>query len=215
VASVDRWANFCDKWQRLCEQYFGGKAFTLSPGTLSDSTLAKFAECIVEHVETEIWTAAPEYYLDKIRAKYDVRYDRYRVCFHGLLDSTVNRLRDEGDSLEWWFAHPEGASGDDPRVESQISLFRAFADARSLLTSTRKRLLHSLAFADYESVLPLQAAAFLVEHKRRYHSTPLDARVDPAYSILREASLNRIELVWFDHTLEDSLNRLTAAEKGN
>jgi hypothetical protein len=210
LASVDRWAEFCEAWQRLCDEYLEGKPLRIVVGNpLSDDVLVEFAHCIIKHVETEIWTAAPEFYLAKFAQKHGVRFDKYRLCFHGLLEEMVLNchVQQTSDQLAWFFGDPEKA-GDDPTTELKLSLMRGFADARSLLSPIDKPLLHSISFADYEATPPLQAAHFLVEHKRRYHSTPVDAPVDPAYLILRTKKLRRAELVWFDHTLEDSLTRL-------
>jgi len=215
LANVERWAKFCDGWQGLCEKHLEGKPLKLTAeNPLSDSVLVEFAQCIVEHVETEIWTAAPEFYLNKIAVKYGVRFDRYRLCFHGLLEETVSNYRahETGDEIAWFFSYPEESNGDSPIAELKVSLMRGFVDARSLLAHVNKNLLKAIVFEDFGAP-PVQAAHFLVEHKRRYHSTPLDAPVDPAYEILRAANIRRFELVWFDHTLEDSLSRLRGAEK--
>jgi hypothetical protein len=218
IANADRWANFSDKWQELCEKHLGGKSLRLNPDhPFPSSVLMEFAECIVDHVETEIWTAAPEYYLKK----RDVQYDKYRLCFLGLLDATTKDygVRKQRDHLTWWFGHPEG-SGNDPYVDVQVSLYKAFLDAKSLLGEENKRLLDSICFADENSLLPLQAARFLVDLKSAHWSAPDGTPEPPALTILRGAEaedkgakLHRVGLVWLNHMLEDELGRLGAAEK--
>lgn len=214
LANVDQWAKFCDGWQTLCERYLDGNPLRITAeNLLSDGALVEFAQCIVDNVETEIWTAAPEFYLNRFAQKYGVRYDRYRLCFHGLLEETVLKYRahEPDDEIAWFFSDPDESDGDGPATELKVSLMRGFVDAKSLRPDAQKNLLKAIVFEDYRTP-PVQAAHFLVEHKRRYHSTPLDAPVDPACKILRSAKMERINLVWFDHTLEDSMRRLTAAE---
>lgn len=221
AADVDRWANFCDKWQPLCERYLRGKPLRISESSLPAAALAEFAECIVDHVTTELWTAAPEFYLEKLQTKHGVQYDKYRLCFHGLLDATANddALRELNEPLTWWFGHPDG-SGDGPNVDLPLSLVRAFLDKKSLLQDAHKHMLNSIHLADEQTTLPLQAARFFVDLKRQHWSTPDSTPEPPALTILRGsdpedngAKLHRVQLVWFDHTLEDSMRRLTAAEK--
>jgi hypothetical protein len=213
LANVDQWANYCDQWHILCEKHLQGRPLKITAESeIPYSVLVKFAECIVEHVETEIWVAAPEVYLNRLTDKYGVRFDRYRLCFHGLLERTVMNChaRQISDQLAWAFDLPTGP-GDDASTELKLSLMRGFVDAKSLLTSVDKKVLHSITFATYEDVLPLQAARFLVEYRLRLHTTPIDPLFDPICEIFRKAKIRKppfAPLVWFDHTLEDSLERL-------
>jgi hypothetical protein len=61
-------------------------------------------------------------------------------------------------------------------------------------------------------ILPLQAADFLAWQKHRYHNEPLDAELQPAYRILRDANIPRIESVWFDHKIEQLIEDYTRNE---
>lgn len=87
---------------------------------------------------------------------------------------------------------------------------RAFNDMRHAVPDDSRALLHSIRFADDESLIPLQVADFLAWHKRRRHDDGCDIPERPAYEILRKAKIKRVEVVWFDHKLEDMLDRITA-----
>lgn len=213
IADVNQWATFCDQWQALCDKHLQGSPLILAAyDQLPNSALVEFAKCIVGHVETEIWTAAPEEYLARISNKYGDRFDRYRLCLHGLLENTVLncRARQIGDQLAWFFDLPTG-SGDSASTELRLSLMRGFADAKAALAAADQKLLHSIGFAALEDTPALQAAKFLMEYSRISHTIPIDPMLDPIYEIFREARIRRSwfePLVWFDRTLEDSLERL-------
>lgn len=219
LAAKERWASFSDQWDELRRKYLGARPFKMvtanrekDPGHVPVQGLLEFARCITEHVEFEIWAALPEYYAQQIQQKYGVNFDRYQTCFLGVIEAVANdhRIRELNDRVEWVFDH-QGTGGLGPEQEStlEISLHRAFNNARSVAPENLRPLLSSLSFQDDDFTSPLQAADFLAWHKRRFHATGIDSPIHPAYEVLREANVKRIEVVWFDHKLEDLLDRIT------
>lgn len=217
LAHVERWAAFSDHWNHLLQKYLGGRPLRMAsanrlkdPGHVPVQGLVEFAQCIVEHVDFEISAVLPEYHAKQIQEQYGFAFDGYRICFLGLLEAVINdyRVRALDDTLVWTFDH-QGRGNPDEASKLEMSLHRAFNDARSAAPSDLQPILAGLSFMDDKFWVPLQAADFLVWHKRRFHSTGIDAETHPAYEVLKEANLKRIEVVWFNHKLEDLLDRIT------
>ena len=217
LAHVERWAAFADQWSHLLEKYLAGRPLKMSTvnrrkgySHIPIDGLVEFAQCIVRHVEFEVSAVLPEYYAKQIQNQYGFAFDRYRTCFLGVFEAVANdpRVRDLGEPLEWTFDH-QGRGNPDQESKLELSLHRAFADARAGAPEEIHYLFASLAFKDDKLWLPLQAADFLAWHKHRFQSTGIDVETHPAYEVLKEANLKRIEVVWFNHKLEDLLDRIT------
>jgi hypothetical protein len=219
LAAREQWAGFADQWDELRRKYLGGRPLKMAaanreknPGYVPVEGLLEFASCIVEHVEFEVWAALPEYYAQEIQVKYGVKFDRYQTCFLGVIEAVANdyRIRALNDRVEWVFDH-QGRGGIPPDEASalELALHRAFNNARSVAPDNLRPLLADLSFKDDDFTSPLQAADFLAWHKRRFQATGIDDPTHAAYEILREAPLKRIEVIWFDHKLEDLLDRIT------
>lgn len=217
LAHADRWADFSDKWRGLLQHYLNGRPLRMAsanrlkdPGYVPVQGLMEFAECIIEHVDFEVSAVLPEYYAQQIQERYGVDFDCYRTCFLGVLETVANdyRVRDLREPLEWTFDH-QGRTNPDEESKLELSLHRAFADVRAGAPEELHYLFASLAFKDDKFWLPLQAADFLAWHKRRFHSTGIDVETHPAYELLKEANLKQIEVVWFNHKLEELLDRIT------
>jgi len=219
LAAKEHWAAFTDQWDELRRKYLGGRPLKMAtanrekdPGYVPAEGLLEFANCIIQHVDFEIWAALPDYYARRIQSEYGVKFDRYQTCFLGVIEAVTNdhRIRALNDRLEWTFDH-QGHGGIPPDEASalEISLHRAFSNARAVAADNIRPLLADLSFKDDDFTSPLQAADFLAWHKHRRHVDGIDVPERPAYEILDEAKIERIEVVWFDHKLEDLLDRLT------
>ena len=221
LASTQQWAEFAKQWVPLRREYLGDRPFKMSaanrekdPGYIPEEGLVRMAHCIADHVEMEVWSALPEYYAEKIQNRYGVRFDRYRTCFTGVLTDVLQdpRVLSWDEPLTWTFDH-QGGTPQNVESELESSLIRAFNHVKSVLSEDYQKLLQSITFADDEFVVPLQAADFLAWHKRRRHADGADIRERPSCEVLRRADTKRIEVIWFDHKLEDLLDKLTRREQ--
>ncbi|MFZ3339714.1 MAG: DUF3800 domain-containing protein [Terriglobales bacterium] len=218
LAHVDQWAAFADRWHVLLGKYLNGRPLHMAQanrvkdrGFVPVEGLVEFAHCIIDHVQFEIWSVLPEYYARQILDRYGARFDKYRTCYLGVLQEFLNdyHVGKLTEPVRWVFDHQGGS---DPAIASdlELSLIRSFNDAKSVVSPEQRHLLSGIAFEDDEVASPLQAADFLAWHKRRFHATGIDDPTHPAYAILREAKIKRVEAIWFDHKLEDLLDKLTA-----
>jgi len=217
LATTERWEAFAKQWHEICIEYLGTRPFKTcaayrekDPGFVPEKGRLRLAECIVKHVEMEVWSALPEYDALRIQNKYGIQFDKYWTCFLGVIEKAIGDfdLRSRKERLAWIFDHQGGAPPDEQSA-LEYSLIRAFNDYRRVAVTESKPLLHSISFADDEAVCQLQAADFLAWHKRRRHADGADIPDPPAYEILAAAPIHRIEAVWFDHKLEDLIRRIT------
>jgi hypothetical protein len=218
AASQERWKAFCGDWQELRVRHLGGKPFKMvranrqkDSGHIPIPGIVEFARCVVRHAEVELWSAAPEYEVAKIVESYGLRFDKYWLCFAGLINETVYdyELRQRGEPLGWTFDH-QGRGKRDQQSELEVSLIRAFYDLRGRIGPERRHLLSGISFDDDELLNPLQAADLLAWQKRRFHSEPFDAEAHEAYQVLSQAKLHRVGVVWFRHKIEDLIELATS-----
>lgn len=219
LASKEKWQSFSDKWTALCQKYLEETPFDMTAahqsarrGFIPEVGLVELAGCIVEHVDTEVWCALPTHDVDKIQEQYGFRFDRYRTCFLGMMEGILDHSYQfhSGTAISWFFDHHDNSP---PTLSAEIetSLIGAFSEMRRSQRAENKALLHTMAFTDRQTVMPLQAADFLAWHKRSRHAKGADFPDPESYEVLRRAPMNRIEVVWFDHKLDDLLKRLNQA----
>lgn len=221
AATTEAWAAFAEEWNALCVRYLRGRPFKTvaayrekDPGFVPEDGRVKFARCIADHVEIELWSALPEHYAAQIEERYEVRFKKYELCFWGLIEKVVrdSDLLARKDALAWTFDH-QGGAPPDQQSELESALLRAFNEQMNQAGDESRHLFRAIAFADDKYLCQLQAADFLAWHKRRRHADGADVPERPAYSILASAPLKRLEKVWFDHTLEELLERLTRPQE--
>jgi hypothetical protein len=216
MAGSERWAAFAKSWDPICREYLGDRPFKTraayrkkDPGFMPEEGRLRLAQCIADHVEIEIWSALPEFHANEIKERYGVEFDRYMTCFAGVIDGVLSSpyVAERKERLAWVFDHHGGTpAGQESKME--YSLLVAFNGMRNSVDSEARRLLHAISFSDDESMCQLQAADFLAWHKRRRHAKGADVADLPEYEILVKNDIPRIEVVWFNHRLEDLLIRI-------
>lgn len=213
ISTEAQWLEFVDDWAALCNRYLDGRPFKMvkanrekDPGHVPEEGLLAMARCIVKHVDTEIWSIVPDYYSKQVEDKHGIVLDKYRLNFFGLLQAAITNpyLLDQENKLAWICDHHGGSNGPEWNA-LELSLHQGFLDICGVCDARHKPLLHSISFANDDDTVPLQAADFLAWQKRRSHVTGAHT---PAYSLLLEARMHRIQVVWFAHKIDEWLERL-------
>jgi hypothetical protein len=218
IASADDWTAFADDWDELRQKHLGGQPFcpfsadlqSLVLG-LSNQALSEFANCIAAHVNADLWSAFPTYYLDQVEAHIgptlrglSISLDKFQICLANAIHEVVEQydLPLDGDRLAWIWGRRSEENGKDP----DALLTHAFNVVRKRASSNSKRFFGAFAFDDTDALNPLQAASFYAWLKMRAYAAPYEPD-EPAYQILRTADIKHIGVLSSDHRVEDAVLR--------
>jgi Protein of unknown function (DUF3800) len=211
LASSERWIAFSRQWEELCSRYTDGRPMRMCLANrkkggmyVPEDGVLEFARCIRRNVDAQIWSASPEYEIQmatsaiKESRSVDVLFNKYRLCFAGILKSAMSNLKlIESAELVSWFFDQQGGS------KFQASMISAFNKIRELCDPDQKKIFYSMSFADDKYTPPLQAADFLAWHLRRRHADGDMVPDTEAFKIITGDELQSIKFVWFSHKLED------------